>query len=74
MTITWRDIALSSNVARVGYDDETNDLLVEWQRTHKISAYSGVPQAVFEQTYRAPSVGSFIRDEIKPNYSHRYVG
>jgi hypothetical protein len=73
MTVIWKDIAISSNVARLGYDDETNELFVDWQRTHKISAYSDVPPAVFDQAFRAPSVGTFVQTEIKPNYPHRYV-
>lgn len=71
MTITWTDV-LSSNVEQIGYDDETSTLLVRW-KTGKTSAYDGVPADVAEQAAKNWSVGTFLNDEIKPNFAHRYV-
>jgi hypothetical protein len=60
----------SSNIEAVGYDNGT--LYVKWN-SGKISSYAGVPQDVAEKASNSWSVGSFIRQEIIPAYSHSYV-
>jgi hypothetical protein len=65
-----RDV-YSSTAARVGYDSETQEMLVEWQ-DGKTSAYVGVPETLAEEISRAPSVGGSIASEIKGRYGHRY--
>lgn len=69
----WRNIAISSNVAAVGYDPETKTLLVRWSHSGKTSAYEDVPPEVFEQASTNWSVGTYINDQVKPNFRHRYV-
>ena len=72
MPIEWKQV-LSSNVAEVGYDSETQDLLIRWSKDGKTSAYAGVPPELAEQCSKAWSVGTFLNDEIKNNFPHRYV-
>lgn len=68
---TWSKDVYSSNVSTVGYDDETKELLITWTKG-KRSIYSGVPEELAEQLANAPSVGSMMRTEIIPYFSHRY--
>jgi hypothetical protein len=71
---TWTKEVFSSNVASVGYDDETNDLIITWQKgRNRVSVYEGVDEATAERLAKAPSVGSMLNSEIKPFYPHRYA-
>lgn len=67
----WSRQVYSSNVAEVGYDPETKELLITWTKG-KRSIYSGVPEELAEQLVNAPSVGSMLNTEVKPFYAHRY--
>lgn len=68
----WERPVFSEMAQAVGYDDETQDLIVTWKNGRK-SAYSGVPEEVALELSNAPSVGSMINNEIKNQYPHRYV-
>lgn len=70
--MSWEKSVLSSMVVAVGYDTETQDLLVTWNNGRR-SAYAGVPEEVALDLSTAASVGQMINNEIKPNYAHRYV-
>ena len=61
----------SSHVDRIGHDPETGELYVQWQGG-KTSIYSGVPAAVANDVTTAWSVGKAVREQIIPNYQHRY--
>ena len=71
--VSWSRSVYSSNVSEVGYDSDTEELLITWLKSGRVSAYAGVPEDVAEACSRAPSVGSFVNSEIKPFYQHRYV-
>jgi hypothetical protein len=68
----WSKSVFSSMVSEIGYDTDTQELLVTWNNG-RTSAYSGVPEGVAEQLSKAPSVGQMINSDIKGAYSHRYV-
>ena len=70
--MSWEKSVFSSNVQSVGYDEQTKDLIITW-KNGKRSAYNGVPEELADELSRAPSVGTMLNSEIKPNYSHRYV-
>ena len=70
--MSWSKPVFSSMCQEIGYDDETQSLLVTWS-SGKMSAYAGVPEDKALELANAPSVGRMINDEIKPFYSHRYV-
>lgn len=72
MSVTWQEV-FSSNVSRIGYDDETQTLLVQWAKGGKTSAYEQVPPDVADEAARNWSVGQYINDSIKPRYRHKYV-
>jgi len=70
--MSWDQSVFSSNVERVGFDDNTQEMTVTW-KSGKVSAYQGVPEETALRCANAPSVGSFLNSEIKNQYSHRYV-
>ena len=61
----------SRNVEKIGYNADTKEMLVIWTRG-KPSTYENVPADVAEEASKAYSVGSYINENIKPNYKHRY--
>jgi hypothetical protein len=69
MTVTWRDV-FSSHVNRVGHDDATGEMLVEW-KSGKVSAYEGVAAEKVDEISRSYSIGERLKD-IKSNHTHRY--
>jgi hypothetical protein len=70
--MSWSQSVFSSMVSEVGYDSDSNELIVTWLKSGKVSAYQGVPEDVALRLANSPSVGQMINDEIKPNYSHSY--
>jgi hypothetical protein len=72
--MSWSKDVYSSMVSRVGWDDDTNELLVTWAKSGKTSAYGGYDEAKALELSVAPSVGQMVITEIKPGAaSHRYV-
>lgn len=63
----------STHVDRIGYAADTGELYVQWQGG-KTSVYSGVPSGVAHDVTNAWSVGQAVREQIIPNYQHRYDG
>ena len=59
----------SSSVTRVGYDEATSDLKIEYRSGWEY-LYAGVPANVYEDLLSAKSVGKFVNAEIKPNYPY----
>lgn len=58
----------SSSIARVGYDEGTQDLKVQFQSGWEY-LYADVPEAVFDDFINAESVGRFLNEKIKPKYA-----
>ena len=57
----------SSNVAKVGYDVESEQLVVQF-KAGGIYAYDSVPPGIHQQTTTAESIGRFFHKEIKDLY------
>lgn len=70
--MSWSQSVFSSMASEIAYDSDTNELLVTWSKSGRVSAYQGVPEDVAFRLANAPSVGQMINDEIKPNYQHSY--
>jgi hypothetical protein len=62
----------SSHVNRIGYDNETGELHVQWD-SGKTSVYSGVPAQLADETMNSWSVGKSLSTSIKPTFPHRYL-
>ena len=63
----------STNLASVGYDEETRTLEVEFLN-RRIYQYYGVPHDVHDQLMQAPSKGQFFNAHIRDSYPFSRVG
>ncbi len=70
--MSWSKAVYSSHVTEVGYDEDTQELLVTWSNG-RVSAYAGVPEATALELSNAPSVGGMLQSQIKGVFPHRYV-
>jgi hypothetical protein len=57
----------SSNVEAIGYDDNTQELHVQFL-SGGYYIYHNVPRAIFDELMYAPSKGSFLNREVKGVY------
>ena len=64
---------MSTNVKEIGYDYDKSALIVIWLNSGRISMYSDVPAKLAEDIMKSWSIGTALRDEIKPNFAHRYI-
>lgn len=62
----------SSNVAEVGYDEQSSQLYVQFN-SGELYIYDGVPFNEFENLKNASSVGSYLALNIKNRYPYRKV-
>ncbi|HET9164067.1 MAG TPA: KTSC domain-containing protein [Solirubrobacterales bacterium] len=60
----------SSAMARLGYDEEAEEALVEFHDAG-LYAYEGVPPAVYAEFDTAESKGTFLNEVIKLRYPAR---
>lgn len=71
--IVWKDV-LSENVSRIGYETETQTLLVQWTPSGKTSAYAQVPPDLAEEVSKAWSVKTALNSQVIGKFAHSYVG
>ena len=64
--MAWSKPVLSDMIAEVGWNDETNELLVTFKKKGRTAAYKGFDEGTAELLSRAASVGSMFLSEIKP--------
>lgn len=68
--ITWTDTPHSSNVKRVGFDDETQDMQVEFA-SGGVYVVPGAGQAVYADMVSDPSPGGYYNKHIRNRYPVR---
>ena len=77
MTVVWKEV-LSSNVARIAYQDDPPAMLVEFlpKGSHPATTYeySGVDDKLFNEILKSPSVTTALNMQIKGKYSYRKIG
>lgn len=75
MAFTWNETPQSSNIYAIGYDEETEDLRVQFRNKagerDREYEYAAVPESVYIEFVNAPSVGHYFREHIKDNYTCR---
>ena len=62
----------SSNVAEVGYDEETQEVYVRFLNG-SLYVYKGVPKFEYEGLLNAPSVGSYLHRNFKNVYPYERI-
>jgi len=65
-----REDVVSSSVKSAGYDDCTNELLIEFMSGVKY-AYTNVPKEVYNNLLLAESKGKFVSSEVKGKFEYR---
>lgn len=71
---TWSKSVFSEMVSEVGWDGDTEELLVTFIKNGKTAAYKGFDEGTAERLSRAASVGGTVLSEIRPFASGwRYV-
>ena len=60
---------VSSNISKVGYDIERQELIIEFKSGNKYR-YSNVPVEVYEGILVAQSPGKYIRANVVGSYSY----
>jgi len=72
--MAWTKSVLSEMISEVGWDDQTNEVLVTFKKKGRTAAYTGFDEGTADQLSRAASVGTMFLTEIKPFAdSWRYV-
>ena len=70
----WMKSVFSEMVSEVGWDPETQEILVTFKKKGRTAAYKGFDEGDAERLSHAASVGGMFLDEIKPfANSWRYV-
>lgn len=67
-----RQSVSSSNVASVGYEEDTQTLEIEFHNG-SVYQYYDVPKNVYEALMSATSVGSYLASNIKGQYRYSRV-
>jgi KTSC domain len=67
--MTWVDTPESGTISRLGYDDASRILTVEYKHGG-IYNYFEVPQHVFDQMIASGSKGQFLTQQIKGVYRY----
>ena len=68
-----RSQVISSNVASIGYDENTQTLEVEFLN-RSIYQYFNVPASIYDEFMKASSKGKFLHYQIKNSYPFSRVG
>jgi hypothetical protein len=58
----------SSNVEAIGYDDDAQELHIQFLQGAGYYVYHNVPRQIFDDLMYAPSKGSFLNREVKNVY------
>ena len=72
--MAWNKSVFSEMISDVGWDDQTEEVLVTFLKKGRTAAYKGFDEATAESLSKAASVGQMFLSEIKPFASSwRYV-
>jgi KTSC domain len=70
--MAWSQSVFSSMITDVGWNDESEELLVTF-KNGRTAAYKGLTEDKAHELANAASVGSMFNSEIKNFYPFRYV-
>lgn len=63
--MSWSRQVFSDVISEVGWDDDTQELVITFKRNGAVWGYAGADEAFAEQLSRAPSVGGMFHTEVK---------
>lgn len=70
--MSWTHSVFSSNVSEVGWDDDSQEIVVTFTNG-SVYAYAGADEGLALELSKAPSVGQMLNSEIKGQYAFRKV-
>lgn len=62
----------SSNIAAIGYDEDSQTLQVEF-KNGTLYQYFDVPEMIYEGMAQSPSVGQYLNQQVKGIYRYSRV-
>lgn len=65
-------VVSSSNIAELGYDQESQTVYVRFLNG-SLYIYKGVPEYEFDNLFNAPSLGSYLHRNFKNVYSYERI-
>lgn len=72
--MSWMKPVFSSMISEVGWDDDTQEMLVKFAKGGKTAAYKGADEGLALDLSKAASVGGMFLSEVKPFYTDfRYL-
>ena len=66
--LEWEDTPNSTNLSRFIYNPRNQNLVVEFRNDNRRYGYENVPPSVVARLRRVKSKGTFLLEEIAPNY------
>ena len=63
----------STNIDSVGYNADTQTLIVKFKGSGQVYEYLNVPQTLYEGLLTAESKGKYINDNIRSQFNYRRV-
>jgi hypothetical protein len=69
--VTMR-LVKSSSIRAVGYDEDAEELWVEYHSSPGVYGYQGVPRDVFVELEEAESKGGYVNRTIKGRFPYEY--
>jgi hypothetical protein len=63
----------STNIDSVGYNADTQTLIVKFKVSGQTYEYLNVPQTLYESLMTAESKGKYINDNIRSQFTYRRV-
>jgi hypothetical protein len=67
-----RQAVVSSNIASIGYDQQTKVLEVEF-KSGTVYQYTDVPAVLFDQLVQSPSVGKHFGEHVRSKFASKKV-
>ncbi|MDN3523082.1 KTSC domain-containing protein [Halomonas ramblicola] len=65
--VEWVSVR-SRAITEVGYDTETSKMFIDFEDSHPVYTFCGVPEAVFREFVNSGSVGRYYHQYIKDRY------
>jgi len=63
----------SSDIASIGYDDDSSTLEIEFHSGNNIYQYYGVPKFEYDGIMNASSHGKYLNQNIKNKYKYEKI-
>ena len=63
----------STDIASIGYDEQSRTLEVEFVRGKRVFVYRAVEPDMYRRLREATSIGAFFREHVRDNYDNEEI-